>query len=63
MSGTVLIGAEKRAKADEVMALPLDRLVAGRLAPGTELLLSTPTTIQKEWCVWVVAGEVVTWSL
>lgn len=63
MSGTVLTGTELRAKAAAVMELPPERLVAGRLAPDTELLLSTPTTIQKEWRVWVVAGEVVTWSL
>jgi hypothetical protein len=63
MSGTVLTGAELRATAAAVMELPTERLVAGRLAPDTELLLSTPTTIQKEWRVWVVAGDVVTWSL
>jgi hypothetical protein len=63
MSGVVLTGNEIRAKAMDVMETPADRLVAGRLAPETELSLSVPVTIQKEWRVWVVSGQVVTWSL
>jgi hypothetical protein len=63
MSGVVLTGKEIRAKAAEVMELPLERLVPGRLAPETELSLSVPVTIQKEWRVWVVSGKVVAWSL
>jgi hypothetical protein len=63
MSGTVLTGTELRAKAAAVTELAPERLVAGRLAPDTGLQLSVPTTIQKEWRVWVVAGEVVTYSV
>lgn len=63
MSGTVLTGRELLEKASAVMELPPEGIVAGRLAPDTELLLCPPTTIQKEWRIWVVAGEVVTWSL
>lgn len=63
MSGIVLTAKEIRAKATEVMETPADRLVSGRLAPETELSLSVPVTIQKEWRVWVVSGRAVTWSL
>ncbi|TLX16086.1 ATP-grasp domain-containing protein [Rhizobium sp. MHM7A] len=63
MSGVVLTGKEVRAKAADVMGLPPERLVPGRLEPETELSLSVPVTIQKEWRVWVVSGKVVTWSL
>ena len=63
MSGTVLTGSGIRAKAADVMNLPPDRIVTGRLEPDTELLLSRPVVIQKEWRVWVVGGEAVTWSL
>jgi hypothetical protein len=63
MSGLVLTGAELRAKAAAVMSLEPEQLVPGKLEPDTELLLSTPITIQKEWRVWVVLGAVVTWSL
>ncbi len=63
MSGIVLTGKEIRAKAAEVLETPTERLVLGRLSPDTELSLSAPVTIQKEWRVWVVSGKVVTWSL
>jgi hypothetical protein len=63
MSGVVLTGTEVRAKAAAVMDLAPELLVSGKLEPDTELLLSMPVTIQKEWRVWVVSGAVVTWSL
>ncbi|MCV9964252.1 ATP-grasp domain-containing protein [Pararhizobium sp. BT-229] len=63
MSGAVLSGTEIRAKAAAVMELAPERLVSGKLEPDTELLLSVPVIIQKEWRVWVVSGVVVTWSL
>jgi hypothetical protein len=63
MSGMVLSSAEIRAKAAAVMDVAPEQLIQGKLAPDTELLLSVPVTIQKEWRVWIVAGEVVTWSL
>jgi hypothetical protein len=63
MSGMVLTGTEIRDKAAAVMDLAPEQLVPGKLEPDTELLLSMPVTIQKEWRVWVVSGAVVTWSL
>jgi hypothetical protein len=63
MSGLVLTATELRAKARAVMCLAPEQIVPGKLEPNTELLLSTPITIHKEWRVWVVSGVVVTWSL
>jgi len=51
------------ALAERVCALNPDEIPLGSMRPDTRLMLSRPARILKEWRIWVVAGQVVTWSL
>lgn len=61
--GRVRTGAEIVALAQQVCALPEEELPPGSLRHDTELMLTAPARIQKEWRIWVVTDRVVTWSL
>ncbi|MEJ6395567.1 ATP-grasp domain-containing protein [Gymnodinialimonas sp. 2305UL16-5] len=47
----------------KVLALDVADIPNGALRHDTELMLTRPAHILKEWRVWVVDGQVVTWSL
>lgn len=49
--------------AEKVTALSEDEIPKGSLRHDTLLMLTPPVRILKEWRVWVVRDEVVTWSL
>ena len=61
--GNVRSSAEIVALAERVLALEEDEIPAGSLRHDTDLMLTQPVRILKEWRLWVVAGEIVTWSL
>ena len=63
MAGTVLSGAEIVATCEGVLKLKKSEIPLGSLRHDTELMLTEPVRIMKEWRLWVVAGKVVTWSL
>ena len=45
------------------MALAEEDIPDGSLRHDTELMLSTPVRILKEWRLWAVGGQIVTYSL
>ncbi len=49
--------------AGKVLALDEDEIPGGSLRHDTQLMLSDPVRIEREWRLWVVDGEVVTYSL
>ena len=49
--------------AKSVLTLDPEEIPGGSLGHDTELMLTKPVRIQREWRVWVVKDEVVTWSL
>lgn len=63
LAGVVLTGAEIVTLCEEVMATPEGGLVVGTLRPDTEMMLTSPVVILKEWRVWIVEGRPVAWSL
>ncbi|MEM6758687.1 MAG: ATP-grasp domain-containing protein [Pseudomonadota bacterium] len=63
IAGTVKTGAEIAALAARVCALAPDEIPRGSLRHDTELMLTEPVRILKEWRVWVVADTVVTHSV
>lgn len=61
--GRVRTAAEIVALARKVVALNEDELPRGSLRHDTALMLTEPRRILREWRVWAVGGEVVTYSL
>ncbi|CUH53259.1 ATP-grasp domain-containing protein [Shimia marina] len=60
--GRVLPAAEIVALAQRVTQLSLEELPIGSLRPDTEIMLSAPQAIEAEWRLWIVAGQVVSYS-
>lgn len=63
MAGTVMSTAEIISMAEQVIKLKKKEIPRGSLRHDTELMLTTPIRIMKEWRLWVVGGRIVTWSL
>lgn len=63
IAGAVMSEADIRDMCQNVTNLSPDELIGGSLSPDTTMILSEPTTILKEWRVWVIKDEVVTYSL
>jgi len=61
--GNVKSSEEILVLAGRVLALDENEIPNGSLRHDTELMLTQPVTIRKEWRVWVVADEIVTHSL
>ncbi|RMC33719.1 ATP-grasp domain-containing protein [Paracoccus alkanivorans] len=63
LAGSVKTAAEIRETARKVMSLDSTEIPNGSLRPDTLMMLTPPARIRKEWRVWIVKGEVVTYSL
>lgn len=63
IAGSVKPTGDIRALALKVLALTENEIPKGSLRHDTQLMLSRPARIFKEWRLWVVGGEVVTHSL
>lgn len=61
--GRVLNAPDIVEMSSKVLALPEDEIPLGALRPETELMLTEPVSIQKEWRLWIVEDEIVTYSL
>lgn len=61
--GNVKTSGEIVRLAEKVFQLEPDEIPNGSLRHDTQLMLTEPVQIQKEWRLWVVDGRVVTWSL
>lgn len=61
--GAVRTSAEIVEMANQVLALDEAEIPKGSLGHDTELMLTMPARILKEWRLWVVDGEVVAHSL
>lgn len=62
-AGRVQTSAEIAETARRVLALGKDEIPRGSPRHNTEMMLTRPVPIAKEWRLWVVGGEVVTHSL
>lgn len=62
-AGGVMEAEEVVSMARRVLALDEDEIPQGSLRHDTELMLTRPVRILREWRVWVVDGRVVTCSL
>ncbi|MEM7488706.1 MAG: ATP-grasp domain-containing protein [Pseudomonadota bacterium] len=63
IAGGVKSGHDIHAIARKVLALDPDDIPGGSLRPDTDLLVTPPARIQKEWRLWIVSDRVVTHSL
>lgn len=61
--GKVRTTDEIIALAQQVLAVDQADIPNGSLRHDTELMLTKPARIQKEWRIWVVADQIVTYSL
>ncbi|MEL6643973.1 MAG: ATP-grasp domain-containing protein [Pseudomonadota bacterium] len=61
--GKVLTASEMRAIAEKVLGLNEDEIPLGSLRHDTMLMFTRPAKILREWRVWIVDDEVVTYSL
>lgn len=62
-AGNVKAAADIRETARKVMALDAEEIPHGSLRPDTLMMLTPPARILKEWRIWIVNGNVVTYSL
>ncbi len=49
--------------ANKVLALEEDEIPKGSLRHDTELMFTKPARLQKEWRIWAINNEIVTYSL
>lgn len=63
IAGTVMDVNELEYLARTVNSLNPDEYIRGSMTPDTEVMLSEPVNIQREWRLWVVNDRVVTFSL
>lgn len=63
LSGGVKSAAQIREIARSVLTLREDEIPLGSLRHDTMLMLTEPAHIAKEWRIWIVDGNVVTYSL
>ncbi|WP_299471641.1 ATP-grasp domain-containing protein [uncultured Roseibium sp.] len=61
--GNVKTEREIRSLAEKILGLHETEIPVGSLRHDTLLMLTQPVRILKEWRLWVVGGEVVTYSL
>ncbi|MEM0905720.1 MAG: ATP-grasp domain-containing protein [Pseudomonadota bacterium] len=61
--GRVTATSEVRDIAEKVMALKEDEIPRGSLRHDTMLMLTRPARIYKEWRLWIVREEIVTYSI
>ncbi|MEM9370337.1 MAG: ATP-grasp domain-containing protein [Pseudomonadota bacterium] len=61
--GKVLASREILSLSSRVLSLDEDEIPLGSLRPDTELMLTPPVRILKEWRCWIVGGRLVTFSL
>lgn len=61
--GSVRTAAEIRETARKVMSLDPDEIPQGSLRPDTLMMLTPLARILKEWRIWIVDNQVVTYSL
>lgn len=63
LAGGVMVADEIVERARKVLALDEADIPNGSLRHDTELMLARPVRILREWRVWIVDEQVVTWSL
>lgn len=61
--GNVKTSADIHAMAARVLQLDESEIPEGSLRHDTELMLTRPVRILREWRLWSVGGRIVTWSL
>ncbi len=61
--GNVKSTTEIIALARKVLKIDINDIPGGSLRHDTELMLTEPVSIQKEWRLWVVQDQIVTYSL
>ena len=61
--GRVRSQSEIRELADKVLKLDVEDIPRGSLRHDTQLMLTKPAHIHKEWRIWVVAEKIVTYSM
>ncbi len=62
-AGRVKSSGEIIATAKNVLSLDLEDIPIGSLRHNTQLMLTEPVRIEKEWRLWAVDGRIVTYSL
>lgn len=62
-AGKVKSTEEIIATAKNVLALDIEDIPGGSLRHDTKLMLTEPVRIEKEWRLWAVDGQIVTYSL
>ncbi|MEJ8560314.1 ATP-grasp domain-containing protein [Yoonia sp. GPGPB17] len=63
VAGSVKSRAEIIAIAEKVLSIDPSEIPGGSLEHDTQLMLTQPVSIQKEWRLWVVDNKIVTYSL
>ena len=63
IAGAVMTGSEIEYMIKAVNNLKPEEYIVGSLTPDTLLMVADPINIQKEWRVWVVKDQVITYSL
>lgn len=61
--GRVRSDTDIHALAEKVLALNEQEIPRGSLRHDTRLMLTEPASILKEWRIWIIGGDVVTYSL
>ncbi|MCA3486935.1 MAG: ATP-grasp domain-containing protein [Rhodobacter sp.] len=63
LAGNVRSAAEIRDIALKVLSLEPDEIPIGSLSHDTLMMLTPPVRVLKEWRIWIVKDQIVTWSL